>query len=300
MNEFAIRLLASVLGMTVEQIQPMIDAENEAEIKRLQKLAEKKLTDHGHQRGVRITAEAYRKAIASKLDLDIADDATADAVADAIAQQQADADPETLTETAVKAHPAYKALETELTNTKTLKETEINKRVKEKIRTKEEEWEKERKTISRSAIDKELRVKVAEYLTAKGAVLPENPELRDKRITAFIKTELGGLDIETGDDGYVFKKAGQILAGTDGLAKTLDNLLDDHTPTFFDFREVQPRNSSGLPPKGNQTQGDKKYTGKLPDSIDDFNKLANDYSYGKIKDEEWKEIDNHWKAKQPA
>jgi len=158
-------------------------------------------------------------------------------------------------------------------------------------------YEDKIKALKRQAIDQVLRRKVADYLTANNAILPQDLALRQKRIEGIIKMALDGYSIEAKDDDYLITTTdGHTATTPDGLAYSLEGLLRDQLPTFVNFGGPTQRQSSGLQKQQPLPQL-KSSGGKvlpMPTTQAEMDKVSMDYSYGKISRDDYKQLKSYW------
>lgn len=294
MKEIFIRFLMASLGITKTEAEERIDQveADAAKADDLFNLHKSKIDalkqsehDNGYKKATKEVKFAFEKDLKEKFSIE-SDKKGLELVEELVASKTAGKGGETeISEDAVKKHPVYLQLETKAKTEK----TELEKAHTAKLKELETAQAKKEtlKTVSERAI--------AEFEKL-NPILSENPEKAAKQKALIIK------ELEKGN--YQVDEKGILILDEAGKRKedAHGNALNfaDHIKTVaddlgFDFKAAEDRSSSG----GGQNNGnsgdqnkDKKFTGKLPTNVNEYNELI----FSDLPFDQKQEVQQHWEA----
>ncbi|CAG5001918.1 hypothetical protein DYBT9275_02767 [Dyadobacter sp. CECT 9275] len=289
--EQLLKIISQILGIPVAQAKELIEAEDgEKAVADLSKENLKKKFDAGHKKGMGQSAETLAKAISDELEIDVNGSTPAD-IASSLKTAFETRSAEGISEETVKGTEAYKALQADLTRAQQEQNKLVEKKVKEALKEKEADYQKNLKAAKREALNTELTARAEKWLTDNNAILHKDPEKRRLQIKELVD-KLGSFEIERDGETFLISKDGQPLTDQSGHNAGLDQVFKDYDHLFH-FQEVQQRQSSGLPAGGIQSGGQSKFThfkGKVPENQDEMNKINLEYAEKKISREAYQEV----------
>lgn len=213
----------------------------------------KELADQGYKRAQREIMSEFEKQLKQQYGID----STAkgmELVAEIVAQAREGA----LSEEAVKAHPAYMALQASLDEEK----DKLSGEYREKLSSLEA-------TYSKKEMQKLIRAKAMELLNELKPSLPTDTGVADRRMQEFLyKMESLSL-VEAEDGSYIVKDAeGKTLTDERGAPKTLAQVVAETASLYWNL-EQQPRKGNAA---NNNTATGKNTALTIPRSEEEFNR----------------------------
>jgi len=213
---------------------PVIAA-NEAKIA---KLSEEK--DNQYKRGLKEGATKLEKHIREKYDVDSEEQGTVliDLLVDSkIAEVSKKSE---LSEEEIQKHPKFIELK-----------SETDKKVKEALKAREVEFDKEKQEFLRKETLGRVKSKAEQMLSALNPILPEDPNKADSWKATYLR-EFEGFDYQQKDDDFVVLKDGKVYEDAHGNTVKLSELAKNTADKYFEYKAAEDRNAPG-----NKAGGDK-------------------------------------------
>lgn len=225
----------------------------------------KERDDMGYKRAEKEVLKKFEKEVKTKYGVE-SDLKGAELISHIVEEHsKGSGDGKKLTDEEIKKHPLYLKLETE-------KKTEIENLNKT--------WEGKVKEVEEGRNYEKLLEEVdSEALTIfKGmgeAILPEDKAIADKHIKRLLLDELkqGHKFQKTGDkDFLILDEDGNRMEDKAGNAKKLSDLVSEIAKGNFQFKKAKDREAPGNGKDGKKPEGSgqKKYTGKAPQSKQEY------------------------------
>lgn len=302
LNEVAVSLLAAILNVKPEQVQEMAESEEaEKQFKELNASNLKKKFDEGHKKASKLTSKDFATALKSAFDVDVAGESPEE-IAASIREALSDRDADDISDDVIKAHPLFKAeAEKNLRNEQQFNKA-VEKKVKEQVKEKEADYQRQLKEAKRSGIMTEAEVAAERWLTDNNAILHSDPEKRKRQIKELAK-KLDSYDLEKDEDGqFMISKDGTPLTNKEGHNASLSDVFQEHD-YLFNFQTVQQRQSSQLNPNANgrtQTQQFQHYKGDVPKTDAEMEALSFKAANREISKEAYKEVAAFYEASKTA
>ena len=284
-----LKIISKLLNISEARAQEFIDQDDEDAVTRLNAENLKKKFDEGHKKAIGQGLKDLVKTFSTEFDFDVTGSTPEEIIASVKAGFE-NRDPSDITEEVIKGSDAYKELQSELTRTQQNQNKLVEKKVKEVVKEKEVEFNKNLSKAKREALNSELYIKAEKWLTDKKAVLSTDPVKRQKQIKE-LADKLGSFEIEKDGDGYLISKDGTPET-RDGHNASLEHVFNDYD-YLYTFQEVQSRESTGLPAGGVQGGGQtnlKHFKGEIPKDEAGLNKVRMDYAEKKISKEAYQEV----------
>lgn len=299
-----ITLIAGILSVTEEEATAFADADGDTgatSFKDLSKKTLKEKLDEGHKKGMKKATETLVSKLKNTFDVDI-DVENPDEIATALKEHLNSEGAAELTDETVKAHPAYKELQSELNKKEKDQNKLIEKKVKELVSEKENEFKAGLKKESRKSIDARLEIEAERWLTENKAVLSTDPAKKRKQIGEIV-AKLRNDDIEIDEDGdFVLSDAeGKPILNAKGKTATLHDRFGDFD-YLYTFQTTQQRSSSNIDPKktggGNPTFT--HFKGDVPTTEAEMDVYRTKYFKKQMPKEEFKEVEAAYIASQQS
>lgn len=197
--------------------------------------------DNQYKRGLREGATKFEKHIRDAYEVDSEEEGTVliDLLVD---KKVADASEKSkLTDDDIQKHPKFIELK-----------TETDKKVKDAIKARETEFEKEKQEFQRKEVFGKVKDRVVNnYLKALNPILPENTEIANTRLNNFLN-EFEGFDYQEKDDDFVVLKDGKVYEDAHGNTVKLSELAKYKADKHFEYKAADDRDNAG------NKEGDKK------------------------------------------
>ncbi len=293
-------VVASILNIPADKAREYMAAEDgDDQLKNVGKEVFKTKFDEGHRKATKTAAKTVASALKLEFGIDVTGD-TPETVVKAFKENHEDADPEELSEKAVKESEVYKSLQSELATTKKEQTKLVKAEVSKQLKDKETEYETRLKEVSKKGLKARLLQEAEEWANEKKAILPTDPVKKRKRLEEIVN-KLNGDDIEEDETGdLLFSKAdGTPITTAAGHAATIKDRFDEFD-YLFDFQVVQQRGSSGLPPKPTKTGATtfEHFKGEVPTDKPGMDKVYMDYASKKIDKKAFDEVKAAYEAQQ--
>lgn len=295
--ELTASFLKAFLGISEEKAQEILDSEDaEQQIKSLNADNLKKKFDEGHKKASKLTSKQLVDALKAEFDIDLSGE-TAQELAQSLKEQISDREAEDVSEETIKAHPAYKALQSDLTRKDQDFNKAVEKKVKEQVKEKEAQYQKDLKAAKRQGLMTEAEVEAERWLTENNAVLSTDPEKRKKQIKELAR-KLDSYDLEKDEDGsFLISKDGTPLTNKEGHNAALPDIFGEYD-YLFNFQTTQQRQSTQLDPKNPGGNGQQKvfqhYKGEVPKTEQEYKALEIKAVNREISREAFKEVEAAW------
>lgn len=302
--ELTAAFLKAFLGLDSEaKAQEILDSEDaEQQIKELNAGNLKRIREESHKKGQGIADKAFRSAIKSKFGVEIEAGLPADEIASQLKESVSGQEAEELSEETVKAHPAYKSLESERLRDKQLFNKEVEKKVNEKVKEERERFDSELKKTKKSSYMSELEIEATQWLTDEGAILHSDPEKRKKQIQKFVKEIAEANDLDKDDEGkFLFSKDGNPLTNSHGHNASVHDLFRDND-YMFSYQKTQQRQSTQLDPNGSGGGQARfqHFKGDVPKNEQEMKAIELKRVNREISVEAFKEVQAAYEASKPA
>lgn len=301
LSEDAVALLAKILNVSGDKVKEYAEAEDgEKQLVELNANNLKKKQDEGHKKGLGMTSKAYKTALKSTFDIDVTGE-TAEEMFESLKEQLLDRGAEDVSDDAVKAHPAYKALQTDLTRKEQEFNKNVEKRVKEQMKEKDAQYQKEIKAAKRMGIMTEAEREAERWLTENNAILSTDTEKRRKQIKELAK-KLDSYEIEKDEDGtFLISQNDKAVTNNEGHNASLSDIFREYD-YLYNFQQTQQRQSTQLNPNGSGG-GQKRFEhfkGEVPKNEAELTQLRYDRVNGKLTKEAFKEAEAAYEAGKTA
>lgn len=300
-QEKLLKIIARLLNIKeVDKVKAMIEAEDgEDAVTTLSGAILKAKFEEGLKKGIGKSLKDLVSTFANEFDFDVTG-STIEEITASVKSGFENRDGSDISEDQVKASDTYKKLQSELTRAEQNQNKIVEKKVKEALTVKENEFKEGIKKAKRQAIDSELEVEAEKWLVDNKALLSEDKVKRRKQIKE-LAAKLANDEIEKDeDDNFLISKDGAPITNKLGHNATLADRFSEYD-YMFHFQEVQQRQSSGLPPGGVQGGGNaqfKHFKGEVPKDDVGMNKIRMEYNENKISRDEYKEVEIAYNAAQ--
>jgi hypothetical protein len=198
--------------------------------------------DNQYKRGLKDGATKFEKHIKDKYQVDAEVDGTD--LVDALVDKKI-AETSTLTDDQVEKHPKFIELK-----------TETDKKIKEAVKVKEAEFEKEKAEYARKETLQSVRGKAISILDGLNPILPEDQNKAKSWKETYLR-EFEQFDYQPKDDDFVVLKDGKVYEDAHGNTVKLSELAKNTADKYFDYKKAEDRSGSG-----NKEGGEKKVTFK--------------------------------------
>ena len=215
----------------------------------------KQLRDEGYQRAQREIMTNFEKELKKKYGVNTEQHGIE--LINEIISKSSTATDKPLTEDDVKRHPVYRQLLLD-------KDEEMGK-IKSEA---DDVLNKYKSEIARERTMQEVRKRALTRLDSRNPVLSSDPN-KAERQKNFLLHDIMQYEYEVHQDGasnnIIVLKDGKVLENKHGHPIKFENLVDEISDGYFDFRQAEPRSSGGNPNKTNKVSADS--TEELPVEI---------------------------------
>jgi hypothetical protein len=291
-------LLGTAYGMSTDEIAELLDKSDEEQIDEKEVLSTLKEKDKTRISGLKKTSfdDGYKKAESKekstlekklKEKFSVESDKVGDELIDEVfeAAQKTPGneggEPAKITDDAVKKHPVFLSMESNL-----------QKQLKEQKTTFEKQLTDKEAEYSQKQVFDSISKKAIALFESWNPILSADANKAANQRT-FLIEKLKGIDYEMVEDQIILNKDGKLLEDGHGNKITFEKYVRDTAEQFFDFKTATERSApaSGEKEKQQQQQQQQqKYTGKLPTTEAEYLSL-----YGAAKNlVEKRAIQDHW------